>query len=43
MALFLKNCSPFVTSFKILAVHAFTIFRAEDVGLETLAILLKAT
>jgi len=39
----MKNCSSFSTSFKILAVHAFTIFRAEDIGLEALTILLEAT
>lgn len=39
----MKQSLPLFTSFKIFAVHAFTIFRAKNIGLEALTVLLEAT
>lgn len=39
----MEKSPPLFTSFKIFAVNAFAIFRAKNVGLEALTVLLKAT
>lgn len=38
----MEDSPPLFTAFKVFAVHAFAVFRAEDVGLEALTIFLEA-
>jgi hypothetical protein len=39
----MKECLSLFTSFKVLAVHAFTIFRTKNIGLEAFTVLFETS